>query len=353
LTGLGLSRKQINAADGILIYGSATIEGLARPSVSAVLNLRSTEGWVMQAMRASRREFTGAAGSGCGARHVSSARPPLRTLVATLIVLLGCTRMAAAAAPEAGYRFGVFPYLPALAIDEVFGPLAARFARDLENPVRLKTKSTFELFAQELAEQSYDIILVHPFFYIDSADHYNYRPLARVDDELTAVVVVPEGRPWDDWQDLQGGTLALPPALSAVSEMVEAALREHGLTPDRDVTLRHYATKMACLHAAVFGAADGCALPAFILSQLGAIAEMKLRVMAKTAPIKHFVLAVHTRVPMADRARLLRSLLDLPDSADGQAILAATAWPGFVAVQDDEYDDVRRYRARKRTLAQR
>ena len=285
-------------------------------------------------------------------RRGSRARQALPVLVTALILLLGPAREAASA-PEAGYRFGVFPYLPALTIDEVFGPLAARLARDLDRPVRLKTKSTFERFAEELARQSYDMILVHPFFYVDAADGHHYQALARVDDVLTAVVLVSEDRPWDDWQDLAGRTLALPPALSAVSEMVGTALRERGLIPNVDLTLRHYPTKLACLHAAVFGTAAGCAVPGFVLSQLGEMAEMRLRVIAETPPIKHFVLAVHERMPPAQRARLLESLLGLPATDEGRAILAATAWPRFVAAQDAEYDEVRRNRTRHRALAQR
>ena len=277
---------------------------------------------------------------------------PVAALMAILILLVGGARLAAATTPESGYRFGVFPYLPALTIDKIFGPLAAGFARDMEHPVQLRTKSTFELFTKELAAESYDIVLVHPFFYVDAADRYHYLPLARVDDDLTAVILVREDRPWDDWQDLAGRTLALPPALSAVSRMVEVALRKHGLTPGVDVTLRHHATKMACLHAALFGAADGCAVPGFIAAQFKEVAEMKLRVMAEAPPIKHFVLAVHERVSAAHRAILLRRLLSLPDTDDGRAILAAAAWSRFVVAQDREYDEVRNYRAYQKTLAQ-
>ena len=67
-----------------------------------------------------------------------------------------------------GYRFGVFPYLPALTIDRIFGPIAASFATALGRPVYLKTKSTFEKFAGELEQATYDIIFVHPFFYVEA-----------------------------------------------------------------------------------------------------------------------------------------------------------------------------------------
>jgi ABC-type phosphate/phosphonate transport system substrate-binding protein len=255
--------------------------------------------------------------------------------------------------PDSPYRFGVFPYLPALTIDELFGPLATGFAQDLERPVQLRTKSTFELFTEEVSAQSYDMILVHPFFYVDAADNSHYLPLARVDHDLTAVVLVREDRPWHGWEDLAGRRIALPPALAAVSRMVDVALRQHGLIPGIDVTLDHYATKMSCIHAALIGTADACAVPGFIASHLAEVAEMKLRVMAEAPPIKHFVLAVHERVAPAHRAILLRGLLGLPDTDEGKAFLAATGWPRFVVAQDRDYDEVRGYRALQRTLAQR
>ena len=306
----------------------------------------------MEGLRTSRQMWpTAIGGRPESSGSAACARKPLVALMATLILLLGCARLAAATTPEDTYRFGIFPYLPALTIDEIFGPLAARFARDLDAPVQLKTKSTFELYAEELSKESYDIILVHPFFYVDAADRHDYLPLARVDDDLIAVVLVGADRPWNDWQDLAGRTLALPPALSAVSELVQVALRARGLASE--VTLRHYASKLSCLHAAVLGDAAGCAVPGFVASQLEEVAELNLRVMAETPPTRHFVLAVHQRVAPTPRATLLQSLLGLQDSDDGKAILAATAWPRFVAAQDHEYDAVRHYRADRGTLAQR
>jgi ABC-type phosphate/phosphonate transport system substrate-binding protein len=280
--------------------------------------------------------------------------PAVAALAFALVALtLGSLRSAAAGEPSYGYRFGVFPYLPVLTIDQLFGPMAVSFAEVLERPVYLKTKSTFERFADELAEQSYDIVLVHPFFYVAAADEYHYRPVARVDEQLTAVAMVATERPWGGWHDLAGRTLALPPELSAVSQLVKSALIDAGLWPGVDLTLRYYVTKMSCLQAVVVGSADACAVPRFILSQIDSIADLSLRVMAETAPVNHFVIAVHERVPEGDRVKLLAGILAWPDSPEGRAILATGAWPGFVVAKDADYDEIRRYRSRLHTLAQR
>ncbi|HSA80237.1 MAG TPA: phosphate/phosphite/phosphonate ABC transporter substrate-binding protein [Geminicoccaceae bacterium] len=277
-----------------------------------------------------------------------AARPyALIALMLTALALtLGPLRWAGAGEPRDSCRFGVFPYMPVLTIDQIFGPMAASFAQDLGRPVYLKTKSTFEKFAEELMNQTYDIILVHPFFYIDVAARAGYRPLARVDDELTGVAMIKAEQPWKGWRDLEGRVLALPPELSAVSELVKAALSDAGLRPEVDVMLRYYGTKMACLQAVVTGSADACALPRFVLSQIGSIADLKLKEMVETEPISHLVIAVHSRVPEADQAKLLADILSWPRTARGREILAAGAWPGFVAARDDDYDEIRRDRAR-------
>jgi ABC-type phosphate/phosphonate transport system substrate-binding protein len=297
-----------------------------------------------------RRRWT--AESGRPAAGGVRGRAAFTLIVLGLALTLASLRPIEAAEPGRPYRFGVFPYVPVLTIDRIFGPIAASFSKDLERPIYLKTKSNFEKFADAIAEQKYDIIFVHPFFYVDAADKYHYLPLARLDQQLTGVVMVGENHSWHDWHDLVGKTLGLPPELSAISKMVKATLVEAGLRPGVDVLLQHYRSKTSCLQAVAIGSADACAVPRFVLAQIESIADLRLHVMIETAPINHFVFAVHERVPPADRAKLLACILSWADTDAGRAVLAAGAWGGFVPAYDHEYDEVRRYSARLKTLVQ-
>jgi phosphonate transport system substrate-binding protein len=272
-------------------------------------------------------------------------------LLGLALSLIGASSGVAGGAGH-GYRLGVFPYLPVLTIDRVFGPIAASFAADLERPVYLKTKSNAEKFADELAQQTYDIIFVHPFSYVDAADKYHYRPLARLNQQLTGVVMVGQNRTWHEWRDLVGKTLALPPPLGTVAEMIKSALLDAGLRPGIDVRLQYYRSRTSCLQAVVLGAADACAIPRFALAQSGSIVDARLHVMIETAPIPHFLFAVHERVPEADRVKLLDCILEWSTTEAGRAVLAAGAWPGFVPAEDQDYDQVRRDRRRLSASAQ-
>jgi phosphonate transport system substrate-binding protein len=245
-----------------------------------------------------------------------------------------------------GYRFGVFPYLPALTIDRIFGPIAADFGTALGHPVYLKTKPTFESFASELEQATYDIIFVHPFLYVGAVDRQGYLPLARLDGELTAVVLVRADRPWQAWADLAGRTVAAPPALSAVSELARVALLDAGLVPGIDTTLQHYRTKVSCLQAVWLGSVDACVLPRFVLPQIDQIGDGKLRIMAESGAVKHLVFAAHPRLPAAEREKLRSLILSWPHTDQGRAILAIGSWPRFVTARDADYEEVRRHSAR-------
>jgi phosphonate transport system substrate-binding protein len=271
-------------------------------------------------------------------------------------VLVGYLPAAGAAEPAAtkleAYRLGVFPYVPVLTVDRIFGPVAAQFAEDLGRPVHLKTKSTFARFAEELRKETYDIVLVHPFFYVEARDQYHYLPLARLDEPLTGMIMVREDDPIETLADLKGRTIGLPPALAAVSEMAKASLLDAGLVPGIDIKLEHYRTKPACLQAVATGRVAACGLPRFALSQIDPKNELKLRLMYETPAISNFVFAVHARVPESDRIKICESILAWPFTAKGRSILAGAAWSRFVPARDEEYDEVRRYQLRLHQFAQ-
>lgn len=279
---------------------------------------------------------------------------PLLMITCLLMLAPRVEQTSAAGGPTgSGYRFGVFPYMPVLTIDRIFGPIAASFATELGRPVYLKTRSTFESFAEQLEQQTYDIIFVHPFFYVQAADRHDYLPLARLDGQLTAIAMVSEQQPWRTWSDLAGKVIATPPPLAAVSELARLALLGAGLIPEIDATLRYYQTKMDCLQAVSVGAADACVLPRFVLPQIDRTGEVRLRVMAETPAIANLIFAAHRRVPRTERMKLLSLILSWPDTERGRAILATGSWPRFVAAQDADYAQVRSFDARLRMLAER
>lgn len=255
--------------------------------------------------------------------------------------------------PEAGYRLGVFPFLPALTLDRVFALVVGDLGTGLGRTVHFRTKPNFKAFAEALASGTYDFIFVHPFFYVAAADDLHYVPMARLRDPLVVVVLARKDSAIENLGDLAGHTLGLPPELAAVSEIALDELETRGMAPGRDPRIRHFQSKMSCLLAVVMGKIDACGLPRFALAHLELSRSEELKVVHESDPFPSLVFAAHPRVPATDRKRLEHLILGWEKSAGGREILAAGKWGGFVAARDEDYDPIRRLDRQRRELSQR
>lgn len=251
-------------------------------------------------------------------------------------------RVGATGAP---YQLGIFPYLPAFKLEQLYAPMAAELARVLERPLQLKTKSSFEAYRAAMHEDVYDIILVHPFLYVEAIDHHGYQPLARVVGELRAVVLGRSDEPALGMAGLRGRTLALPPPLAGVSRLIEMELLAHGLVPGTDVQLRHLRNKVSCLHAVALGDADGCAVPSFMLEQMPAIEQMGLAPIARTRALPNLAFAASARLDAATRARLEAVLVGLYESEAGRFALERAHLPKLVPATDEAFEEIRSFSA--------
>ena len=257
--------------------------------------------------------------------------------------------IAARADSQAGVcTFGIFPYVPPLRVGDLFAPLALALSRQLGVDIQLRTKETFEQFADQINIGSYDIVLVHPFLYVDAHDRQAYRAIARLDQELRAVIVSRRSQAVASLAALRGETVALPPQLSGVSYLLRLAMLDEGMEPGVDLYLRYYKTKVSCLHAVAAGEAVGCVVPTFLGTQLPAIEEMDLRPIWSSAPISSLVIAVHPRLPAGAVERLRTHLLALRTTDEGRHLLKSLSWPGLVLAEDGDYARIRSLAARLR-----
>jgi phosphonate transport system substrate-binding protein len=250
----------------------------------------------------------------------------------------GAGRAAAERAEGDPFVLGIFPYLPPLHIGRKFGPLAAAFAEHCAHPVSLKTKSTFPAFRQLLLDGHYDLALLHPYLYADVQPVQNYRPLGRLREDLAAVIVAREARRFERFADLRGQTLAVPPRLSAVAQLVQHELKREGLAGPDGVRLAFHRTKAACLHAVASDAAVACALPAFALDQLELFLPLALAPKFTTPAIPGLLLVAHGRLGNSYVAGLRRAVLAWGDDPSSRQLLQSLGWTGLVAVRPGEYD---------------
>lgn len=244
---------------------------------------------------------------------------------------------------------GVFPYLPALKIGELYAPAALDLGDALDVQIELRTKDTFADYALQLAAGVYDIVVVHPFLYVDGHDRQGYRAVAQVDQELRAVLVGRRHEPVDRLADLRGETIAMVP-LTAVAQMLRLAMTEEGLADGTDIRLQPHQTKLSCLQAVAAGDALGCVVPSTLGGRLPDLGKLDLAPIWRSRPIGGSVIAVHPRMQASGAERLRRRLIGWSGTPQGRTILHGLAWPRVRSAEDEDFEPVRAMRARLRAV---
>ena len=258
--------------------------------------------------------------------------------VTILVALLG-----ASAPVHAGkeYVLGVFPYLPPRDLEKVFAPMAADLGKAIHGHIVLRSSSTYGRFARRLDHQEFDVAFIQPFDYIRMADRYGYLPLATRSEKLTAIVVTRTDSPIRSVSDLRGKRMALPPKMAAVSRLMRAFLKQHGLVPGKDIYLSYHRSHVACMRQILIGEADVCGTAAPALRFFEHKMKMKLKTIASSRSIPHTLFAISARVPKADREAIRKRIVGWADSQAGRKLLARGRLSPFVPIRDSDYNVVR------------
>ncbi|MBT5111195.1 MAG: phosphate/phosphite/phosphonate ABC transporter substrate-binding protein [Rhodospirillaceae bacterium] len=241
-----------------------------------------------------------------------------------------------------GYTLGVVPYLPPGRLEERFGPYAAVIARALDRQVTFRTKTTYEIFKNEIVNQTYDIVFLQPFDYPEATDKHEYLPLARANEPLTALIVTRKVSALKTLSDLKHKTLATPPMASAVGRLGLDAMRKIGLSANSDFKLRLSTTHSACMQAVLIDKADACITNNVPLRVHRSTKRDLFKILAETESIPHALFMAHKRIPLRERELIRSALLKLNNSPAGKNLLIHSGWKnGFVKARDADYAAIR------------
>lgn len=247
------------------------------------------------------------------------------------------------------YLMGVFPYLAPRELEKMFSPVAADYSNVIDAPVLFRTNSSFKSFMANLDKQVFDIVFVQPFDYVAIADKYGYLPLATRNKPLPAIFVVNPQSSIESVEGLRGKTIALPPAVAAMSYLVKNYLTEHGIDPHTDVTIRHFDSHGSCMRNVLIGNADACGTAPPALRFFESKMNTKLKIIAKTKGIPNSVFAVHPRVAKELVEKLRSRIVSWQTTPEGKKLLEALKTEMFVPVEDSNYDTVREMAKKYRT----
>jgi phosphonate transport system substrate-binding protein len=197
-----------------------------------------------------------------------------------LTSLLLAFPVAAHAAGERPLTLGVVPYLSARSIVQFYKPLQEHLERTLQRPVRLVTAPDYLTFLDKTAKVEYDVVATSPAFGRLAQRETGYLPLLRPQNSLEVLLVTRNDSALHDVAALRGQTIATTDALATLTLAGLRALRERGLVPGRDVTVRPTTSHANSLAAMTRGDAVAAITSATALKQVSQAVVAPVRVLA-------------------------------------------------------------------------
>jgi len=262
-----------------------------------------------------------------------------------LILLAGASTSWSADPTAERYTLGVLPYLSAVRLEPIYVPVSIEMGASIGRKIDFRTASSDKKYFQKLKQQTYDFALIQPFWFPPAVDQFDYVPLVRFSEPLTAIFMVLDDSPIKSIQDLQGKTIATPPAFTPIVHMARRELINRGLIPGKDVELKAVRAIDSCIQQVIIGAASACVGPNFASKMIASRLDVRPRTILETPGIPGFSIVAHKRVPEAERNKIKDLLLTwgVSDNGKHDALLKEINTSGFVSVISSEYDVVRSF----------
>ncbi len=240
------------------------------------------------------------------------------------------------------YVFGVFPFISIQRVEAVFLPVVLDLERVLGRRIQFQSASSFERFQDRLSHAAYDIAFIQPFDYVEVAVLQGYEPVAKVSQALSAVLVTANRSEIKTVQDLKHHAIGLPPQSAAVSRLVLRILKQNGIDPERDLTLRYFKTHDSCLQQVLIHAISACGTAPNPLALFEKKMNVVFRPLGRSEAIPGALFVVHPRVPEVERKRIQKMLIALSTERAGSFWAEMRTESPFVSAHDADFDIVRK-----------
>ena len=264
-------------------------------------------------------------------------------LLAVMCFLMISNSVAVEQQNKAAYKFGVFPYLSAVRLDNIYAPVSDELSQVIAHKVKFRTSSTFKKFLKKLKSGYYDFALIQPFWYPVAVDEVGYIPLLKMEEPFVSLIMVLDDSPIKKLSDLKGEVIATPPAFVPVVHMARRALIEKGMQPGIDVEFKAYKTVDSCFQQLLIGNASACVAPPFAPVVFEEAMNVKFRVLLKSKAIPNLALVIHSRLNSSDRMKIRNTIMSWSDTSKGKKLLSDMQTERFLPIDDKDYDVVRKF----------
>ena len=155
-----------------------------------------------------------------------------------LLAALTTSRLVQAEPSESALKFGVVPYLTARRLATLYEPVRGFFEGEWSQSVRLLSAPDYSTHLDRLRAYEYDLVADSLPVARLAQRELGYIPLARTMVPLQTVIVVAADSPVKKLEDLRNKTVVASDRIAALTIVGLRYLRDNGLQPNKDLTVR-------------------------------------------------------------------------------------------------------------------
>ena len=265
----------------------------------------------------------------------------LHALALVLLLLIG---LRSAWADDARpLVLGVFPYVTARQIVEIYRPVVKALEEKLQRRVLLFTARDFTVFVERTRKGKYDILLTAPHLAWLARQEVGYQPLLKYDLSIHGLLVVKSDSPFKNLEDFRGRTIATPDSISLVAIAGKAEMAAQGLRENIDYESKDADTHINAAMQVINGRADGAMLAQQTYNLMRPALRQQLRVLAETPPLPSLMYLTHSRLSITEVRSIRTALLDFSAAPNAQARKHHNSNGGIEPIDDAMFLAIRPY----------
>lgn len=235
-------------------------------------------------------------------------------------------------------QVGLLPYVSTRKLFTYYLPIKDYLERTLKRTVVVSTAPDFKTYLARARAGEYDLYHTAPHFAALAERDWGYRRVARFSRELDGSFVVAKNGKVHRIEDLRGGVVRVPDPLAIVSMLGEHSLREHGLVPNVDVTVRYSPSHNNAVLAVMRGEADAAVTSAAVFEKMSPEVHEKLRVLGSTQKVPHMMFMAGPHLSDAEYRDLRRAMLAFTAAGEGKHFFQDTGYGDMIDIDDAAMD---------------
>ncbi len=247
------------------------------------------------------------------------------------------------------YYFAVHPLYNPTKLQQAYQPLIDYLnARIQDAHLELEGSVDYQAYEQKIRGATPEFLLPNPWHTLLARQH-GYHVIAEAGDsaDFRGIFIVRKDSPITSFADLKGKTVSYPSwtALAACI-MPQRYLYEHSVDVLGDITNTYVGSQESSIMNAYLKTSDIAATwpPPWRLFQKDHPAKAaEMRVIWQTEPLINNSVMVRQDIPESLAHRIRSLLIQLDQTAEGRAVLAASSTARFAPATDRSYDKVQSY----------